>query len=313
MREIVGKKFCLILLCVTVSGCASVGGHPETVVTTEETIQSLKPYFEASKQQEYETAAEEQARQRIRNQIVYNQMRAIDTRFHDFSKSLGVENSLTHTGLDASTISLSVWAALTGGSIGQNLAGIAGGLTGIKGSIDKNIYYEKTMPALVAAMKAERTRIRLVIDTGLKTDTKTYPLSRALLDVGDYYESGTFSGALASIVEKAAATTQATQEIRLNDLTEEALSDEVLDKADALVDAVDKLPKGAAPKLMRNPPFKNPDAEQVIIQLDPGFRRLSDDAVAKQMIKTRLSYARTKKETDAWEAALKGASATPNQ
>lgn len=57
-----------------------------------------------------------------------------------------------------------------GATIKSILSVVAGGLTGAKGIVDKDIFYSKTMPVLLLQMEAQR-KVQLVkIRTGIRAD-----------------------------------------------------------------------------------------------------------------------------------------------
>ncbi len=92
------------------------------------------------------------------------------------------------------------------------LAAISGGITGSKQSVDKHLYYEKTMPAMMAQMEAGRRTARVRIEQGLASDVQTYPLGLALLDLDAYYEAGTLPAAVRGIVQVAGNAIQKADE-----------------------------------------------------------------------------------------------------
>jgi hypothetical protein len=75
--------------------------------------------------------------------------------------------------------------------------------------VDKNAFYEKTLPALLAKMEALRKQQLAVIRHGLALAPEDYPLIQALADVDTYYNAGTIPGAILEITGDAGATSKA--------------------------------------------------------------------------------------------------------
>ncbi|MBW2741290.1 MAG: hypothetical protein JRE64_21160 [Deltaproteobacteria bacterium] len=59
------------------------------------------------------------------------------------------------------------------------LAGLAAGVTGSKQVIDKNYYFEKTIPALVGQMNAERKKALVPILVDVRGTLDEYPFAQA--------------------------------------------------------------------------------------------------------------------------------------
>lgn len=86
------------------------------------------------------------------------------------------------------------------------LAAGSAGLVGGKAAFDKNIFFDKTLPTLLANMVAKRKEVLVTIRQGLGTDVKDYPLMLALTHLDTYYDAGTIPGTLTAIAADAGAT-----------------------------------------------------------------------------------------------------------
>ncbi len=83
------------------------------------------------------------------------------------------------------------------------LAAISGGIGGARVSINKNFFREQSANALISTMRATR-KSKLNFMRGAESfSISDYPMSRALVDIGDYYNAGTIFGAFGSIVSEA--------------------------------------------------------------------------------------------------------------
>ncbi len=84
-----------------------------------------------------------------------------------------------------------------------NYALLAAGLVGAFGIVDKNYFYEKTVPALVAGMRAARATVLLRIRQGQLETLDRYNGVAALQDLEDYYGAGTVLAAIAEVTASA--------------------------------------------------------------------------------------------------------------
>ena len=88
----------------------------------------------------------------------------------------------------------------------QALSATAAGLGGVGTSIDQKVFFDTTMPTLLATMVAQRKGVLVRIHEGLTHAIDAYPLTLALNDLDRYYQAGTIPGALSAIADTAGAT-----------------------------------------------------------------------------------------------------------
>src|SRR5262249_46089227 len=113
---------------------------------------------------------------------------------------------------DLIVLGLNAAGAVVGGAEAKSaLAAASGGIVGAKGAVDKDLFYQKTLPALIAQMSAQRKVVLVDIRRGLTLDVDQYPLQQALVDLENYYAAGTIPGAINAIVQDAGATSQTAQ------------------------------------------------------------------------------------------------------
>lgn len=186
-------------------GCAGVSGYPDHPGKPEKEAISLARYFDedSPESKKYESA-EPEKRTAERNHIIFAQLRAIDINYALFEQAMAREGVIANIGTDWSVISVNAVGALVGTSQAKSvLHAISGGIVAFKGSVDKNAYYDKTIPALMTQMQANRLKVRLEIMTKLQSPDEEYPLMAAKTDVDRYFAAGTIPGAIQQIVETA--------------------------------------------------------------------------------------------------------------
>ena len=80
---------------------------------------------------------------------------------------------------------------------------------GAFGIVDRNYYYEKTVPALVAAMGAARANMLLRIRSSQRDPIDVYNGVAALADLEDYFTAGSILAAISEITTRADGDKQA--------------------------------------------------------------------------------------------------------
>ncbi|HLF96153.1 MAG TPA: hypothetical protein VI457_03335 [Methylococcaceae bacterium] len=193
-------------ISLILASCASSQGFPERVISPEEELQGLKKYFHAEKVDEYNNPSRtDEERKRIRNEIINARLAAIDIQFSLFQQELHREGVGLNIGTDAIVLGLGAAGALVSGGTSQVLSATSAAVTGLKGSVDKKVFFEQTMPALFAQMIAKRKSVLVNIRTGLLQSVSLYPLQQGIADVEEYRYSGTIPGAISSVIENAGA------------------------------------------------------------------------------------------------------------
>jgi hypothetical protein len=200
----------LALPALSVAGCSALKGFPQRSGDPAAQLQRLDKYFAPDILDQYNEEKPEAEKRAFRDEVVNGQIRAIDIHFNNFVQGVSQESVQTNLGTDVLLLGLNGAAAVASASTAKTvLASIATGVTGTKTAIDKNVFFEKTMPALVAQMEADRKMVLVNIRTGLTLSTDKYPLFQALVDLDDYYIVGTIPGSIAGITKTAGASAAA--------------------------------------------------------------------------------------------------------
>jgi len=200
-------RILLLIVALSLISCASPRGFPERTVSSDEELKELKIYYESKKVDEYSVPDKtDKERMRIRNEIINARIAAIDIQFSLFQQKLHQEGVGLNIGSDAVILGLGAAGALASGGTSQVLSAASAAVTGLKGSIDKKLFFEQTMPALFAQMIAQRKKVLAKIRTGLTNSATDYPLQQGFADLEDYRYAGSIPGALATIVEDAGTT-----------------------------------------------------------------------------------------------------------
>ncbi len=161
------------------------------------------------------------------------------------------------------------WAAPRrswGGAAKAALGAAITGVTGAKVSFDKNAYFAKTLPALVASMQASRKEVLLRIRKGLELGDDKYPLTQALVDLEDYYNAGTIPGAITGITASAdEASRKASEELKV--VLQTTRDPDFLKRkprVDTIVRKINGLSDGQAIVLNQTPPTRDSKSETTL-------------------------------------------------
>jgi hypothetical protein len=191
----------LFLICF-LTACSSLSGFPAASINENAELEDLQPYFKPATVD----ACIDDAN--CRNKIVNGRLRAVDLNYYAFVKALFVQHNSASLAADIAVLGLNAAGAVAGGALTKAaLAAASAGIVGVKGAVDADLFYQKTMPALVAQMDAQRKTILAQILRGLTEGVSQYPLQQALRDVDSYYAAGTIPGAITGIVGDAGAKT----------------------------------------------------------------------------------------------------------
>ncbi len=200
------KKLHCTFLLITALGlvsCASTKGFPDRVVSIDEELTYLRPYFQKVEVDKYYTANDDDARKRIRGDIINSRIAGIDIEFSQFQQGLHELGVSLNVGTDAVMLGLGAAGALASGGTSQVLSAASAAVVGLKGSIDKNAFYEQAMPALFAKMIAKRKMVLVNIRWGLTKAPSQYPLQQGIADLEEYRYAGTIPGAISAVIENA--------------------------------------------------------------------------------------------------------------
>ena len=211
-RKVSGLISILLLLMLSLpTGCTAIKGYPARSGNVDADLTSLADYFKPETvRNANDPALDEATRRSRRDDLVNGRLRAIDLQFGLFEQELAREGVLMNVGSDWAVLGLSAAGAVVpAAGTKAILAAVSGGLTGGKASIDKNVFYEKTLSVLLGKMEAQRKETLVTIRRGLELPTASYPLNQALMDVEDYYKAGTIPGAILGIAATSGASAAA--------------------------------------------------------------------------------------------------------
>jgi hypothetical protein len=183
------------------AGCASFDGQPPAVVQPVTARQIVAKYPVDKVLTDFYGTSEPTAQRAYRDKIIGIYMMAIDAEFLEFRRRLSRQAKGSNFGLDLGVLALSGGASFAGQRTANILSAGAAGLTGVRGSISKQLFFEQALPAMLGNIDAQRTTVREQIIRRMLQDASAYPLPLAISDLTRYEEAG----ALDKAVQKAAS------------------------------------------------------------------------------------------------------------
>jgi hypothetical protein len=293
------KRALALVLAGLLAGCSTLryGGAPEPSFDAEQDLEQLGKIFGPgdSISQFYANPTVD-----ARNKFITGRLTMMNIRYIQFIRQLTTDRQLLDTAGALLTLGMNIaGASVAATSTKTILAALSAGVTGSKEVVDKNYFFDKTIPALVGQMNAERKKALIPILTGLKADLDDYPFGQAVTDLHNYYFAGTFAGAIQAIQADAAEKEQRQDQIIA---TLVPLSTEQVASKTALTKAIGTLGAADLPKI-----------QKAIQVLDPKVTPPADLDGATKQLQSYVRGARTPARISEVANAFKSANISVEQ
>ena len=191
------------------AACASFQAHPDPVLDTRAVVASanhdIREVLTAFGDPDGVNGRRRGLdRQQYRNMVVGTLIMAADARYLQFRRRLAAESRGSSLLLDIGILGLSNGASIASEATANALAAGAAGLTGTRAAVSRDVYFDRTIPAMIGIMDAERTNMRTSIMASLRRSAEEYPLAIALSDVAAYEAAASLDGAIEILTREAA-------------------------------------------------------------------------------------------------------------
>lgn len=154
-----------------------------------------------------------------RDNVIGMCVKAITTNYAKFTQALSREAGVNNLVTDVLSQGLSTAASVVNkASVAQKLAAGSALSLGIGASVNRDLFYKQTLPAIIASMDARRNKVLTSIaqSENADPDAKTYTLARAAFDLGLLEDAGSLNAAVQELttaaVQNAAQTDAARQQ-----------------------------------------------------------------------------------------------------
>jgi hypothetical protein len=145
-----------------------------------------------------------ETRRIARNAFVDKCVAAIETSYQAFAQSLSTDQKLFAVGSDLATSGVTAAATLAKSARTKTyLTTYAGLLLGFRGSVEKELFFNQTLPALKAQMEGSRDVVMTRIIQNKTRSVTEYSLDAAATDLKAYYTAGTLTGAVTEVTTDA--------------------------------------------------------------------------------------------------------------
>lgn len=201
------RTFLLSVTLLSMVGCSTMRGTPKRYQATDAIVQRID--LTADDLANLQSAGNERDRNIYQNKAIA----VIDLQFHQFVRDLVADRADSSTGAAGTTLGASTAGAFVNSVRAKtNYALLSAGVVGAFGIVDRNYFYDKTVPALVAAMGASRATVLLRIKNNQRELISSYDGTAALDDLEEYYSAGTLLAAISDVASKAEADKKAVLE-----------------------------------------------------------------------------------------------------
>jgi hypothetical protein len=201
-----------LIFVVALSACSSLRGAPEPIIGLSDNLQMVKSekmdkaieHFNSNN----DSDRHGMSKRAYRDMVITIYLNGVDAQYQQFRTEIASESRGAGFGVDLAILGLTGGASFAGQEVANRLSAVASAFAGAKGSLDKHFYFEKTLPALLAAMDASRTRVRTTIVENMRKDEGAYPLTSAFADINSYQMAATLDHAIEQITSAAASDRQ---------------------------------------------------------------------------------------------------------
>lgn len=164
-----------LFLALTLSGCTTFRGTPDRYQETNEIVTKIELTAQDMASLALTTDRTE------RNHLQKKALAVIDLRYNAFVRSLAADRADSSAGLAGTTLGASTAGAFVDSVKAKTNYALFGAATiGAFSIVDKNYYYEKTITALVAGMRAARATVLLRIRQRQVEEIESYDGASAL-------------------------------------------------------------------------------------------------------------------------------------
>ncbi len=183
--------------------CAPVRGFPEADTASAQTTALRSQYAAALNA---DTVDKEKLR-RLRNAYAYSRIDDNEDTYTAFATRLWGENNALSLGGSLAILALGGLGATTGhGPTASALAAASAGVVGAQGAISKDLYFERTLPAILAQISANRAQKKAEIYAALgRLSVDEYPIEAVDIHIRELYLASGMPAAIQVITTTATA------------------------------------------------------------------------------------------------------------
>lgn len=199
----VRNAYPFLVACLALAGCTSFSGAPQPVISVQQARAMIDLYPPDKVVQNIEAMTVPADRTSYRNRVVASYLMATDAYYDQFRRDLAKNVKGGNIGFDLATLGLTGLASQWKNAAGE-LATIATVTGGTRATLNKELYFEKTLPTLLSLMESRRLTVRSEILKGLSQPESAYTIQDAFSDLWRYQSAASIDGAIQQAAAAAA-------------------------------------------------------------------------------------------------------------
>lgn len=209
------------LACASLGACSSLGGSPQLVPFLADNFRQNVSYDVSTAVNDFEFRLRDASAtnapaghdpsdaKAYRNKVIAIYMTAIDMQYGVFRRKLNFQRKGFGLGLNLAAIGFSGAVPLVADGTKNVLGALASGAGSTRTSIDKELYFDQALPAIFAAMDAERAKAKATLLENMQKSASDYSMSQAFIDLFAYQAAPTFERAIDKLTAAANADLKA--------------------------------------------------------------------------------------------------------
>ena len=205
-----GRRMATVALAMLgCAGCSSFQGRPDPVMPTRSALAAAHAYTVSQALARWEAAGDDTQKRAVRDRFIALRVDAADAQYARFLANVSVASKGGGFGLDLIGLGLSGGGAVAGKATANALSAAAVGVAGTRAAFNKDAFFEKALPAVVAEMAAARIRALAAIRAGEHKTADAYTLADAMMDVNAYETAASLDGGIQALAQSAGEDAQA--------------------------------------------------------------------------------------------------------
>ncbi len=198
------------------AACTSLQGYPKPPDTS--TVSAPTPGYQLGPAAilQYNAETDPTKKKLIRNEIIDARLAELDKKFGEFERELYAEGIGAGVGTDWALLAFTAASTLSTVQTTKTIfSAISTAVAGGAAAFDKRALFDKTLPALLAQMVAQRETARTSIRTSEQLPVESYSWFAAESDLQAFGSAGSIPGAIAGVAQDAGQKTAvAKQELK---------------------------------------------------------------------------------------------------
>lgn len=193
-----------LLAAGALTGCASFNGAQQRLTATD--MKTFAPVCPTRADMDGAPSNPSRAAGLYRDAVIMTCIKATNDKYAQFVEGLSREAGATNLATDLLSQGLSTAASVVNNaSVAKKLSAGAALSLGVGASVNKDLFYKQTLPAIVASMEARRSKVLTAILKAQNDDpyARTYTLARAGYDLDLLQDAGSLTAAVRELTTAA--------------------------------------------------------------------------------------------------------------